>query len=50
MNVSTFAAVLTGTDLGSNLVLQAAGMTAFGTWAANTSNQLDMSATIVWYR
>ena len=50
MNVSTFAAVLSGSALGSNLVLQAVGGTEFGAWGANASNQLDMSAMIVWYR
>jgi hypothetical protein len=50
LNVSTFAVVLSGATLGSNLVLQAAVGTQFGTWASSASNIADIAASITWYR
>ena len=49
-NVSTFAAVLTGLTPGGTISLQCAVQTGFLSWAANSTNTVDLSASIGWYR
>ena len=49
-NVSPFAVLLSGLTPGSTFFVDIDGQTAFGAWAADLSNQADVSGSIIWFR
>ena len=50
LNVSPFATTLSGLTPGATFTIDIDGLTAFGAWGANASNQADVAGTILWFR
>lgn len=49
-NVSPFSVLLTDLTPGSTFTVDVDAFTAFGAWAANASNTVDVSGAILWFR